>query len=72
MSVSSFVTLKKVHTYGVMYNQHLKSVIIDRHTKIFDSQDELMSNGYIDASKIDLYATKWFNKDNINVGLIAH
>ena len=45
---------------------------IDRHTKIFDSQYELMSNGYIDASKIDLYATKWFNKDNINVGLIAH
>ena len=45
---------------------------IDRHTKIFDSHDELIYNGYIDASNIDLYATKWFNKDNINVGLIAH
>ena len=52
--------------------KHMIDQTIDRHTKIFDSQDELMSKGYIDASKIDLYATKWFNKDNINVGLIAH
>jgi len=36
------------------------------------ANNELMSKGYINASKIDLYATKWFNKDNINVGLIAH
>jgi hypothetical protein len=52
--------------------KHMIDQTIDRHTKIFNSQDELMSKGYIDASKIDLYATKWFNKDNINVGLIAH
>jgi len=45
---------------------------VDRHTKIFHSHTELMSSGYVDASKIDLYATKWFNKDNNNVGLIAH
>ena len=52
--------------------KHMIDQAIDRHTKIFNSHDELISNGYIDASKIDLYATKWFNKDNINVGLIAH
>ena len=52
--------------------KHMIDQTIDRHTKIFDSQDELMSNGYIDASKIDLYATKWFNKHNINVGLLSH
>ena len=52
--------------------KHLIDQSIDRHTKIFHSHTELMSSGYVDASKIDLYATKWFNKDNINVGLIAH
>jgi hypothetical protein len=45
---------------------------VDRHTKIFHSHAELISYGYVDASKIDLYATKWFNKDNNNVGLIKH
>ena len=52
--------------------KHLIDQSRDRHTKIFHSHDKLISNGYIDASKIDLYATKWFNKDNINVGLLAH
>ena len=45
---------------------------VDRHTRIFHSHTKLASSGYIDASEIDLYATKWFNKDNNNVGLIAH
>ena len=52
--------------------KHMIDQAIDRHTKIFNSYDELKSKGYIDASNIDLYATKWFNKDNINIGLIAH
>ena len=52
--------------------KHMIDQATDRHTKIFNTKDELISNGYINASKIDLYATKWFNKDNINVGLIAH
>lgn len=42
-----------------------------RHSKIFKSEQELIIAGYIDASKIDLYATKWFNK-NHKVGLIFH
>ena len=65
------------NNYDIIYSdsgkqKHLIDQSKDRHTKIFDSHNELISNGYIDASKIDLYATKWFNKNNINVGLIAH
>jgi hypothetical protein len=52
--------------------KHLIDQKIDRFTKIFDSYDELVSKGYINASKIDLNATKWFNKDNNKVGLIKH
>jgi len=52
--------------------KHLIDQKIDRHTRIFHSHTELISYGYMDASKIDLYATKWFNKDNNNVGLIIH
>ena len=50
--------------------KHLIDQKLDRFTKIFDSYDELVSKGYINASKIDLNATKWFNKDNNKVGLI--
>ena len=45
---------------------------IDRHTKIFFTHKELIKAGYLDASKIDLYATKWFNKNNNKVGLLKH
>lgn len=50
---------------------HLIDKQVDRHTEIFKSEDELTTAGYINASKIDLYATKWFNKTN-KVGLIYH
>ena len=43
----------------------------DRHTKIFDSIESLNKLGYKNASKIDLFATKWYNKTN-KVGLIFH
>ena len=45
--------------------------IHDRHTKIFKSEADLEAAGYANASKIDLYATKWFNKTN-KVGLVFH
>ena len=51
---------------------HLINKSVDKHTRIFHSHEELISFGYVDCSEIDLYATKWFNKDNINVGLIMH
>jgi len=43
----------------------------DRHTKIFNSIESLNKLGYKNASKIDLFATKWFNPTN-KVGLIFH
>jgi len=52
--------------------QHLIDPIKDRHTKIFHNHTELMSMGYIDASKTDLYATKWFSNGNNKIGLIIH
>lgn len=42
-----------------------------RHAKIFNSKEELEKAGYIDTSKTDLYATKWYNETN-KVGLIIH
>lgn len=52
--------------------KNLIDVNKDRHTKIFNSIDELKSANYIDASKIDLFATKYFNPNNKNVGLVFH
>jgi hypothetical protein len=51
--------------------KHLINEKTHRHTKIFDNSYNLNMAGYIDASSIDLMATKWFNKNN-KVGLIFH
>jgi hypothetical protein len=42
-----------------------------RHTKIFSVGSDLLSAGYVDASNIDLMATKWFS-ENKKIGLIFH
>jgi hypothetical protein len=42
-----------------------------RHTKIFSSHSDLVSAGYVDSSKIDLMATRWFS-NNHRVGLVFH
>ena len=47
------------------------NAIHDRHTKIFKSEADLEQAGYANASKVDLYATKWFNNTN-KVGLVFH
>ena len=51
--------------------KHLIDTQVDRHTKIFSSEQELDRAGYVNASKVDLYATKWFSK-NKKVGLVYH
>ena len=51
--------------------RHLIDKRMDKHTRIFKSKKDLDMEGYTDASKLDLYATKWFNKTN-KVGLIYH
>lgn len=51
--------------------KHLIDPKVHRHTKIFAIHSDLKKAGYADASKFDLYATKWFNKTN-KVGLVFH
>lgn len=51
--------------------KHLIDERKHRHTKIFSNHSDLIRDGYMDASSIDLMATRWFNKTN-KVGLIFH
>ena len=51
--------------------KHLIDETKDRHTRIFNSHSKLITAGYVDASSIDLMATKWFS-DTHKVGLIFH
>jgi hypothetical protein len=51
--------------------KHLINERKHRHTKIFSSHSDLVSAGYTDASSVDLYATRWFNRTN-KVGLVFH
>jgi hypothetical protein len=51
--------------------KNLIDVINDRHTKIFSSKKALEDAGYVNASELDLYATKWFSNNN-KVGLVFH
>lgn len=43
----------------------------ERHSKVFKTKDALISEGYVDASEYDLFATKWYNATG-KVGLIFH
>ena len=51
--------------------KHLIDTLKHRHTKIFAIHSDLEAAGYTDATSVDLYATKWFNKTN-KVGLVFH
>ena len=51
--------------------RHLIRFDRDRHTNIFSSEEKLNKAGFVNASKIDLYATRWFSK-NHRVGLVFH
>ena len=51
--------------------KHLINEREHRHTKIFSTNSDLINAGYVDASKLDLMATKWFSK-NKKVGLVFH
>lgn len=50
--------------------KHLIDKRKHRHTKIFELGSDM--NEYVNASETDLYATKWFNPKNINIGLYIH
>lgn len=51
--------------------KHLINEKKHRHTKIFNNVDDLINNNYVNASKIDLYATKWWTSNN-KIGLVFH
>lgn len=62
--------------YDVIFSNSGKQVEMidkkkDRYTEIFKSEEELKSRDFVNASKIDLFATKWFS-NNKKVGLIYH
>lgn len=59
-----------IYSFGSK-NDELICKDTERHSRIFDSLDELKDNGYVDASKYDLYATKWHSNTH-KVGLIIH
>jgi hypothetical protein len=52
-------------------NDELIDQETERHSKIFYSAEEMIDQGYTDASEYDLLATKWFTENN-KIGLIIH
>ena len=52
--------------------RHLIRTNVDRHTNIFSSEQQLVRANHVNASKYDLYATKWFSPNNNRVGLVFH
>ena len=74
--IALFKRTKLPNNFDVIFSnsgkqKHMIDKAIDRHTDIFNNEADLSRANYINASKIDLYATKWFNK-NHRVGLIFH
>jgi hypothetical protein len=43
----------------------------ERHSKIFQSADEMAAAGYSDSSYLDINATKWVTENN-KIGLLIH
>ncbi len=75
-SVAMLQKTKLPNNFDIIYSDSGKQVdlidrAIHRHTRIFDSLEDLEQAGYVNASKSDLYATKWYS-NNHKVGLIKH
>ena len=76
-SVSFFQGIELPDNYDVIFSDSGKQVDLinkakDRYTKIFKSKQDLENEGFIDASKFDLLATKFFSPNNNKIGLIFH
>lgn len=76
-SVAFFKDLELPVNYDVIFSDSGKQVDLinkakDRYTKIFKNKEDLNKAGYIDASKFDLLATKFFSPNNNKIGLIFH
>ena len=75
-SIPLFKGLAIPENFDIIFSEGSKvdeliNVKTDRHAKIFNSVDELEKAGYINASKNDLNATKFFT-NNHKVGLVYH
>lgn len=75
-SIQMIKNVKLPDNFDIIFSSSGKQVNlvnkdIDRHSEIFKTESELLQKGYVNASKIDLYATRWFS-DNNKIGLIYH
>ena len=75
-SIPLFKGLSIPENFDIIFSEGSKvdeliNVETDRHAKIFNSVEELEKAGYINASKNDLNATKFFTK-NHKIGLVYH
>ena len=75
-SIPLFKGLSIPENFDIIFSEGSKvdeliNVKTDRHAKIFKSVEELEKAGYINASKNDLNATKFFT-NNHKVGLVYH
>lgn len=75
-SIPLFKGLAIPENFDIIFSEGSKvdeliNVETDRHAKIFNSVDELEKAGYINASKNDLNATKFFTNNN-KIGLVYH
>lgn len=52
-------------------NDELINQETERHSKIFQSPEEMTAAGYSDSSYLDLNATKWVTENN-KIGLLIH
>ena len=75
-SIPLFKGLSIPENFDIIFSEGSKvdeliNVETDRHAKIFKTVEELEKAGYINASKNDLNATKFFT-NNHKVGLVYH
>ena len=75
--IKMFLNVPLPNNYDVIFSDSGKQKeLIDerqhRHTKIFTSSSDLDNAGYVNASVVDLYATRWFTPLNKKVGLVFH
>lgn len=76
-SVAFFQDVDMPENYDVIFSDSGKQVNLinkakDRYTKIFKSKEDLKNAGFVDASKFDLLATKFFSPNNNKIGLVFH
>ena len=74
--IKMFLNVPLPSNYDIIFSdsgkqKNLIDEVKHRHTKIFQSSNDLIRAGYADASSVDLMATRWFSDTN-KVGLVFH